>query len=590
MKKIFVFILLSLVFVACNPKEDENILATIDTYKVTKEEFYQRLDIFKGLSEERKREEFESIVEKYAEIVYGLQIGIEKDVTVKTVTGKNLKMQLANDELYRDELSKFITEPELQDLYEKRKFKVNAAHILVASKEKAQEIRNKIINGEDFGKLAKENSLDTTTAKTNGEIGEFVWGEMVAVFEDSVFAMEVGELSEPVKSDYGFHIIKLLSKNPNPQKPFDEERTKLVEALLKIKSFQINFALEELKNKLYEPAQIKINVENLEKYFRTVTENSKNLPEYAKLYFNDPTIGLEKMENIVLATYKKPNVDASKVPAKLFFNYLLEDLDGTVTVGDLIIDVRQENRSKVFLDKNILESAVTALAKNDLLVGEAINRGLAQKENVLALGESVFEDQIYKQTRRKILGIGTEVSEKEIKDYYEKHKQDYQDAGFVDLKEVWTEKQEIANLILQKSKTEDFDKIIKNYQTQVEVNSLSNIPLDANLEAVQLAKAYKVGEVYGPVLKKSGFAIYQITGKIEPAPLSFEKIKRRAEKDARKSKKINDEKALTETVAKNVKIEINQKAFEEALKNYVEKPTTENQTETKNDKKTNFNF
>ena len=87
--------------------------------------------------------------------------------------------------------------------------KVHCAHILVKTKPQAEEILSKLKKGSDFATLAKEFS-DCPSKKNGGDLGEFGRGQMVKEFEKAAFALEKGQLSEPVKTEFGWHIIKRL--------------------------------------------------------------------------------------------------------------------------------------------------------------------------------------------------------------------------------------------------------------------------------------------------------------------------------------------------------------------------------------------
>src|SRR5699024_1232496 len=87
---------------------------------------------------------------------------------------------------------------------------VEARHILVEDEDEAKDIKKKLDDGEDFAKLAKEHSVDEGSAEEGGNVGFFSVGSMVAEFEDAAFTMDKGELSDPVQSDFGFHIIEVL--------------------------------------------------------------------------------------------------------------------------------------------------------------------------------------------------------------------------------------------------------------------------------------------------------------------------------------------------------------------------------------------
>lgn len=104
---------------------------------------------------------------------------------------------------------------------------VNASHILVDSEEKATELLAKINAGElSFEDAARDNS--TCPSKENGgNLGEFTKGQMVPEFDEAVFAMAVGEVKGPVKTQFGYHLIKLNSKNEAGAYPFEEIKDQL---------------------------------------------------------------------------------------------------------------------------------------------------------------------------------------------------------------------------------------------------------------------------------------------------------------------------------------------------------------------------
>ncbi len=89
--------------------------------------------------------------------------------------------------------------------------KIKCSHILVKKQSEAIAILDRIRQGEKFGKLAKELSIDSGSAKRDGNLGYFGRGKMVKEFEAVAFKLEVGKISEPVKTQYGYHIIKRLS-------------------------------------------------------------------------------------------------------------------------------------------------------------------------------------------------------------------------------------------------------------------------------------------------------------------------------------------------------------------------------------------
>jgi len=110
-----------------------------------------------------------------------------------------------------------------------------ARHILVATIEEAVAVQARLRNGDDFAKVAAEVSTDTGSKSKGGDLGWFGKGAMVAPFEEAAFAMKVGQISDPVKSDYGFHIIQVLGHEERPldDTAFQQEKQTVFSAFLK---------------------------------------------------------------------------------------------------------------------------------------------------------------------------------------------------------------------------------------------------------------------------------------------------------------------------------------------------------------------
>ena len=86
--------------------------------------------------------------------------------------------------------------------------KIKCAHILVEKQSESLSIAERLKKGEKFGKLAKELSTDSGSAKKDGNLGYFTKGMMVKQFEEVAFKLQIGEISESVKTQFGYHIIK----------------------------------------------------------------------------------------------------------------------------------------------------------------------------------------------------------------------------------------------------------------------------------------------------------------------------------------------------------------------------------------------
>ncbi len=118
----------------------------------------------------------------------------------------------------------------------------NASHILVEGEDEARAIAKKLADGADFAKLAKDNSTGPSS-ESGGTLGWFSEGMMVKPFEDAVMAMETGEVSDPVKTRFGWHIIKLNETRQKPVPALEEVRAEIVDTL---KQEAVNEAIEKM--------------------------------------------------------------------------------------------------------------------------------------------------------------------------------------------------------------------------------------------------------------------------------------------------------------------------------------------------------
>ncbi len=126
-----------------------------------------------------------------------------------------------------------VTDATLQAAYDAR-FKdmapaneYNAVHILVATEDEAKAIKSELDGGADFAEIAKAKSTDTGSGANGGDLGWFGLGAMVKPFEDAVIAAKVGEVTAPVQSDFGWHLIKVVETRIAAAPPLDDLRDEL---------------------------------------------------------------------------------------------------------------------------------------------------------------------------------------------------------------------------------------------------------------------------------------------------------------------------------------------------------------------------
>lgn len=120
---------------------------------------------------------------------------------------------------------------------------VHARHILVATEAEAKEVAERLKKGEDFATVAKEKSKDTNAE--GGDLGFFARGQMLKPFEDAAFALDVGKISDPVQTQFGWHIIKVEEKRDQPAPSFDQVKEAILSQLVQQKAQDVVTGLRD---------------------------------------------------------------------------------------------------------------------------------------------------------------------------------------------------------------------------------------------------------------------------------------------------------------------------------------------------------
>jgi len=221
---LLLFISLSTTFAQTN--DDNSILLTIDNNKITKGEFVR---IYK------KNNSTEQVDNKslndYLELFINFKLKVLEAESLGLDTTQAFKSELAG---YRKQLAapylvdKNVDDKLLKEAYDRKKIALRASHILIKLSEnptpqdtltaynKIFNIYKKALSESDFGKLAQDMTEDETTKNMQGDISYFTSLSTVYPFENAAYNLKVGEISKPVRTSFGYHIIKLTDKKDNP--------------------------------------------------------------------------------------------------------------------------------------------------------------------------------------------------------------------------------------------------------------------------------------------------------------------------------------------------------------------------------------
>ena len=175
------------------------------------------------LDEAAKRD---ALVDYVADVIRAAKAADAKKVTDQKEFKSRvafIRNKLLMETLLQDEGKVAVTEQAMRKVYDEAvkqmsgEAEVRARHILVATEAEAKAILAEVKKGTDFAEMAKQKSKDPGAAAEGGDLGYFTKEQMVPEFAEVAFKLDKGQLSDPVKSQFGWHIIKVEDKRKKPE-------------------------------------------------------------------------------------------------------------------------------------------------------------------------------------------------------------------------------------------------------------------------------------------------------------------------------------------------------------------------------------
>jgi len=376
------------------------VLARVGDQKISLAEFEEAYHPQPGLADsaalqENKAKFLDQMVEQRLLVLAALERGADKD-TQLTERFEDMKKNVLLGQLYKIEIldKSKPTEAEIRNFHKRLGTEVKASHILVKTEAEAKNIIAKLKSGGSFEDLARQNSQDPGSAQQGGSLGWFGWGRMVDEFQRAAFDLKPGQISGPVETGFGFHVIRLDSTRKAEVQPLQEMKERITQQLKQSKPRELT---TKYLNALKKQARIRIQEGTLAaiaaKQQPTVPGMPPSLPELS--------------------------------PDELKMN-LVKYNGGSWTVGQFFDQARKLMNGMVDLNNQaMVKKQIEALLSNEFLLKRAKARGLDRQPEVKRQIERAWNDLLASTVYRDEVQPKIEVDESEAKEYYNKHKKDF---------------------------------------------------------------------------------------------------------------------------------------------------------------------
>ncbi len=502
----------------CGQKAVEGtVVATIGDREVMVEEihgFFERAGVrFKTADYEYKikREFLDSLINQNLLILGAYDYDLQNhDEVLRVIEGEKIKFLL--DVLFEKKIiSKSVpTDAEVEDWYNRMGEELKASHVLVSSSDTADLVLQKLKEGVPFEELALKYSIDPTVKRNQGSLDWFSWGIMVDNFQDAVFKMQPGEISAPVKTDYGYHIIKLIDRRPIEHRPSFAESKESTRGIIierRKRNLMLKFR-DELRNR-----------------FPITIEQPTCTFVLNKLEFLYP-------ETIGTMPRWRNNVD----PAQLDQNekdLVLGSYDGgKLTLGEYLNNLRRvsPDRRPDFDQYDSLGEAVFQMAFMDILALEAKREKLDKSDDYLRKIKYFKELAMADIMRNDSIPAHSEIFEDEVLEYFRAHPDEFTKPLRFKLLEIQVDDKDLAQKYRSTIRTERAFRDIAARETTRPGKRLVEGDLGIVLKEqypflFEAALKVKVGQIGGPVEVGRRYSVVWVKERMEPVLQEFENVK-----------------------------------------------------------------
>jgi len=449
------------------------------------------------------------------------------------------KSDAANAELYKKLIvNHVITEQAIQEYYQHDGKEVKARHILLnwpknaTHKDstdllrKAEDISARAKAGEPFDDLVVANTEEPGGAERKGDLGWFGWGRMVPPFQETVWNMKKGEISDPVKTRFGYHIIRLDDIRKKSQQPLEEMRDDIKQTLIRMKRDKIGTAVQEHFDFLRK------------KHNLTYTPNLDTLLTLLNAQSNpgaNPLSTLdEKVKSMVIATSS----------------------DEQITVNDLDTHYGEiPNAPKKFSTVQQLKDLLDSMFIPKFLTEESKEYGLYDNPEVISNAESRWTADLDRVLESEEITNKIKLDDSTLETYFDEHKNNYKSRPRVEVQEIFVSDKKLADRIASKVKSgANFGKMAKKYTERQQAKENNGVlsPFTKGRYGAMGKAAFlmKVGEISNPIALGSKYSIIKVLKKYPPTVMTFDEAKRQVRTDLEKQSHDNLLKQLLDRARK----------------------------------------
>ena len=491
----------------------DKIVATVGDDKITGEEFLQRYEFtplfrkqIKRMTQSLKLEFLYSLISEKLWASQAKDLGYDTLSVMKYVSSK-LEDMFVRDALYRRKIKDKvkISDKELLQGYMRYNTKLEVNYLFADSLGQIEKLYHLLKVGVPFDSLLSTRPEAAEQLKPR-EIG---YGQMDEVVEASLYALKIGQYTEPVYSEEGWYIFRLTNKISQVMTGTKEDAVKAVKATIGARKEEKFY--REYFDKFFKNQKIEADAHLFRSLARKISYIFTQKKKAFKVKDGDP---------VYLDVKDVENIEKEFGPDSLKMSYIKFDKDPKSLKG-FIQDLAWEDFSSVKTDTltimRLINIETRANIEHELLAREGIKEGLQYLPSVQSDLHEWRENYLAQILKNKFLD-SAKISDQELYNYYRRYNQDNFYPEEVNIVEVFNNNTQIIDKVLNElKKGADIKKLAYMYTqrhwTKKDSGEFGYFPITMHGEIGSIAASMKVGDIYGPLKINGGYSVFKLIGK-----------------------------------------------------------------------------
>ncbi|MBN1155081.1 peptidyl-prolyl cis-trans isomerase [candidate division KSB1 bacterium] len=505
-----------------------------------------------------KRDHLEKMIERELQIVAGYQQNMGENENVLQKVESRLEATILRRLVEKEVIEPNIPESDIKKFYDKSKKQANVQEISIRLSTRATEqelrivkdrisaIKNELSNGTPFIDVmnkysSSQKAIDPETA-ANTTLKIFPSNEDDPLIQ-TAFSMKAGEVSDTIRTNSGYSIIKLISIDEDELKPYSVERRRIRQELLRLRGKELEKTYFDYLDALKDKYKASYSQENIEMFVSQLNDTSDS--RLRTMPTRDPFARITPdIRKLQLATYE----------------------GGDITVDEFIDGLKEYpvTRTPEFKNKEDVHTNIdTRVLPRKLMFLEAEKKNLRNDPEVKAQQKEFIESFMLSEIRKTNIDDRVVLNEDSLRSYYEQHKEEYKEPPTREVREIFVSDLELANKIYQRAIAgENFVTLARKYnekqQTKDNDGYLGFIPKTRH-KIGEAAFGVPINGITKPVVIGSKYSIIKVLSEKESTLKTFEEAKPFLRVKAGREQKEKIEKKWFDGLRENIKVIVYEK-------------------------------